>query len=174
MAYTPVLFPALATWGFWGGGAVLLMGLGLTIYGLAPIKQQGAPLAGDKKIGDISVSMGDANNVNHIGHIVNEAPAPDIEFVGKPMITEHSDGTFTVVFSFEVVAPYPPGQLYLKVSSAGISELDVSQQAAGVSMSGHSGRREGYCFTTLMRPYGRYQVRLRSRDRNIHVEHTFS
>ncbi len=102
MAYAPGLFPAFATLGFWGGAAVLVTGLGLTIYGLAPLKQQEAPLADNKKIGDISVSMGDANNVNHIGHIVNEAPAPDIKFVGNPTITETSDGNLNTVFVIEV------------------------------------------------------------------------
>jgi hypothetical protein len=41
-----------------------------------------------------------------------------------------------------------------------IQSLHVGMMRTGLQMTGHSGRREGYCFTTLLNAVGQYQVQV--------------
>jgi hypothetical protein len=127
----------------------------------------------EKKVsGDINVSMRDHNQIGHVGHVVNEAPEPELRW-SAPTSTANSDGSFTISSFLEIVSPYPPAQLFLKVISMGITELEVIPQRVGMSIKGHSGRRDGWCFTTLMQPSGRYLVSVRSRENGLRVEYQF-
>ena len=77
MAYLPAIAPGLATYGVVGGAVLLLVGLGLGLLGLFGSRVGTTPMA-DRKIGDITVSMGSGNQVGHIGHNVTIGHQPKI------------------------------------------------------------------------------------------------
>ncbi|HWA92444.1 MAG TPA: hypothetical protein VG889_20570 [Rhizomicrobium sp.] len=77
MAYLPILEPQFAPYGLVGGAVLLLVGLGLGLLGLFGTRVRAAPMA-DKKIGDITVSMGSGNQIGHIGHSVTVGHQPRI------------------------------------------------------------------------------------------------
>lgn len=125
------------------------------------------------RIGDIHANIGTHNQIGQIGHTINQAPEPELTHTA-PVTTTHPDGTFTISFLVEVISPYPVGQLYLEVHSDGIMSLDVVPQRTGMSMSGHTGKREGWCFTTLMQAFGRYSVTVRTRENKINMTYAFN
>jgi hypothetical protein len=83
--------------------------------------------------------------------------------VAQSVATSHSeppiaDGTRTLLVTLEVVAPYPPPALQVSIQGPDIRSFDVKSERPGVHLSGHSGVSDGYRFTTLQHPSGRYRL----------------
>jgi hypothetical protein len=90
-------------------------------------------------------------------HTVNQAPSPQL-IRRDWRVAENADGTRTLLVTFEVVAPYPPPALQVSIQGPDIRSFDVKSERPGVHLSGHSGVRDGYRFTTLQHPSGRYRL----------------
>jgi hypothetical protein len=104
------------------------------------------------------VNIGGGGNIVTFGqsggqNVINQAPKPDLKTLNND-IRQNPDGSQTISILTEVVAPYPSGSLLIKAAAPDILDFDVIPRHTGVSISGHSGQREGYAFTTLMSPFG--------------------
>jgi hypothetical protein len=105
-------------------------------------------------------------------HTVNQATEPELRF-GPLANRRNPDGTYTITCTMDVIAPYPPAELSLQVEAAGITSLDVRSEHAGLHMSGHSGLRDGWGFTSLISPSGRYTVTVVAAEPKFSVAHRF-
>jgi hypothetical protein len=106
-------------------------------------------------------------------HTVNQAPAPELR--SSPLdIRNNQDGTYTIMCKLDVVAPYPPAELSLQVEAHGIISLEVRPDRTGIFMTGHSGIRDGWAFTSLANPSGRYLLRAVAAEPAIRIGHRFS
>lgn len=90
-------------------------------------------------------------------HTVNQAPPPQL-IRRDWRVSENTDGTRTLFVTLEVVAPYPPSSLQVSVHGPDIRSFDVKSERPGIHLHGHSGVREGYRFTTIQHPSGKYRV----------------
>lgn len=87
------------------------------------------------------------------GQYINEAPEPELRGGGDLLRNQQrEDGTFLHRLVLEVVAPYPPANLFLYVPGA--SAIEVHPQRSGVVMIGNSGSRADGAFTNLQQPSG--------------------
>jgi len=124
-------------------------------------KAKGDPMASGKN----SVSVSGSNNSVSIGHIgdvtINQAPQPELR-ISAAESSKNEDGTYTMSAEVEVVSPYPPGSLRLEAWAPGIVSLGAAPQRTGMSMTGHSGVRPDHAFTTLMQPFGKYVITVRT------------
>jgi hypothetical protein len=103
--------------------------------------------------GPVSVGPGGAGINN--GTIINQAPAPELKFVGERKV--ENKPYLTVM----VVSPYPPGQLILTLEGDGVIGADINPLDAGTVQFGH--REEPNKVTLYIdRPTGRYEVPSRS------------
>jgi hypothetical protein len=106
-------------------------------------------------------------------HTVNQAPKPEIKW-GALTVAVHSDGKNMISGRFEVVAPYPPAALHLRAISPGIETFQLSPVGrTGVFLEGHSGKRDGWCFTTLHHPIGTYQATVVTASDQLKFKHNF-
>jgi hypothetical protein len=84
---------------------------------------------------------------------VDAAPEPELQ--ARPLFLNRQEGgRFHSRFELEVVSPYPPANLRLVVHASTIQDMQLAPQRSGIAMFGHSGKREGYCFTNLHNPAG--------------------
>jgi hypothetical protein len=119
--------------------------------------------------GGNTVTFGQSGGQN----VINQAPKPDLKTLNND-IRQNPDGSQTVLILTEVVAPYPPGSLLIKAAAPHILDLDVIPQRTGMSINGQSGKRDGYAFTTLMSPFGKYMINVRtSKPEAVSVEYEF-
>jgi hypothetical protein len=126
-----------------------------------------------KKLGDIKVVLGNKNTVGNIGHVVNQAPPPELKQLSVNTI--ESNGTFITSAMVEVVAPYPPANLALTARAPSIIQFDVQAQRSGISMLGNSGKRDGFCFTNLQQPSGQYLLTITTvAPERIAIEYAFN
>lgn len=110
---------------------------------------------------------------NTVNNTINQAPQPDLRTISNEK-KDNPDGTTTFSVLFEIVSPYPPGQLYLAAHATDILEFNVVPQRSGIHMTGHSGKREAFSFTTIMNPFGQYLMTVKTQGRsNIQVEYNF-
>jgi hypothetical protein len=114
------------------------------------------------------VSRGNDNviSVNQSGGVtagtyVNQAPKPQLKQISSQR-ARNTDGTYTASSLVEVVSPYPPANLYIQANAEDILDLECISQRPGVRMTGHSGKRPGYCFTNLVSPSGKYMIKVRT------------
>lgn len=106
--------------------------------------------------------------------VINQAPAPKLIRLSA-VEKNTADGKWEVVLVFAVESPYPVGNLFLGVYCTGIIDMECIPQRTGVSMEGHSGRREGYCFTNLHQAFGTYRLVVRAESRQpVRIEYEFS
>jgi hypothetical protein len=113
------------------------------------------------RIGDITGNQGIITQGQTGNNTINQAPEPDLKTISTTT-TQNPDGSQTLQALVEVVAPYPPGQLYLSATAPGIIDFSVNMQRVGMQQTGHSGIRDGMRFTTLMSPFGQYMVTIRT------------
>jgi hypothetical protein len=125
-----------------------------------------------KTIGDIHVTLGDHNRVGHIGHVVNEAPAPQFRTLSSNV--SESNGVYTTTALIEVDAPYPVANLYLEVRSPTLIAFDVVPQRVGGFQRGHTGKRESFHFTNIPNASGRYLLTVRSSSPNLEFGWNFA
>lgn len=122
---------------------------------------------GNKIVPSITVTNSPGSIVSPSGGnntVINQAPEPDLKI--EPASTqEDRDGTFTTTAFIEVVSPYPPSQLYLEAHAQDISAFKVEPQRSGPSVYGLTGKREGFSFTTIMSPFGRYRVTVQTKKK---------
>jgi hypothetical protein len=121
--------------------------------------QQG-PAMGNR-IGDITGNQGIITQGQIGNNTINQAPEPDLKTISTNT-TKNADGSQTLQALVEVVAPYPPGQLYLSATAPEIIDFSVNMQRVGIQQTGHSGTRDGMRFTTLVSPFGQYMVTIRT------------
>jgi len=67
---------------------------------------------------------------------------------------------FESLFRGKLEAPYPIPSLRVEAHGRTVQEVDLSPLRTGIVMHGHSGRREGYAFTTLQNAIGRLQLKV--------------
>ncbi len=163
-------YAALMLYGGWA--AVIVSALGIVAMLISSRRKEIPPavaVTGDNAIGLV---MGSDNQIGHIGHVINQAPEPEIKFSDARM--EIGEGGFiTYTATLHIVAPYPPASLWLKESAQEVSEFSVMANRTGMVMTGHSGTAPGYHFTTLISPHGTYAYRVVSRGRTT-LEYCFS
>jgi hypothetical protein len=73
----------------------------------------------------------------------------------------------------EIIAPYPPANLYLEARSPTLIAFNVAPQRGGVHQSGHTGKREGFAFTNIQHPSGRYLVTVKAASRDVKLKYKF-
>jgi hypothetical protein len=127
--------------------------------------------------GKNTISIGGSNNQVTIGHIgdvtINQAPRPELK-LSAAKVLKNEDGTYNVTSEAEIVSPYPPGSLRLEAWAPGIISLEAIPQRTGISMTGHSGVRPDFAFTTLMQPFGKYHIVVRVKEpTNIDLKYDF-
>ena len=64
-----------------------------------------------------------------------------------------------------LVYDIPPANVYLAVYATGVESVQLAPMRTGMSMSGHSGKRDSYAFTNLQTPYPRLQLDIVSRKK---------
>ena len=122
------------------------------------------------------VKLGDNNVLSnvHVGDKIDHAPAPQFRS-GRGTISPNPDGSFTTVFEVEVISPYPASELVLQAWASSIKRLDVRSTRVGSHVFGHTGKREGYHFTTVLHPFGRYVIEIQTTKREeIELRHAIS
>ncbi len=124
-----------------------------------------------KKLGYINVTRGVSNTLGTIGHVGKEAPAPELRQLSSNV--SESNGVFTTSVMIEVVAPYPPANMYLAATSPTLIDCDVTPQRAGVHQAGNTAKREGLWFTNIHHPSGKYLVTVKAASRDLKFEYNF-
>lgn len=104
---------------------------------------------------------------------INRAPKPKF-VLGQTSLRANEDGTYTITCPFDVVAPYPPGSLYLAAISPGIQSLMVSMRGrSGIIMAAEDGRCDGCCWTLLQQPLGAYRAQVVTSSKQLSLEGEF-
>jgi len=97
-----------------------------------------------------------AEEANKKAEEATRRTASPILEIGPQTSQENQDGTVTVRALLTIIAPIPPKQLFLEVHAPDILSFEVIPQRNGAQIFGHSGKREGFAFTSLMQPFGSY------------------
>ena len=106
-------------------------------------------------------------------NVINQAPKPELKQLHND-VRQNSDGSQTISILTEVVAAYPPGSLFIQATAPHIAALNVIPQRTGMSMTGHTGQRKNYAFTTLMNPFGTYMIDVQtSKPEQVTIEYHF-
>ena len=105
-------------------------------------------------------------------HTVNQAPEPELR-CGQLVNQRNADGSYTVTCTLDVISPYPPAELRLQVEAAGLVSLDVNSHRTGTSMIGHSGMRDGWGFTSVISPSGRYTLSVIAAEPKFGIAYKF-
>jgi len=106
-------------------------------------------------------------------HTVNQAPKPELR-CGPLANRRNPDGTYTVTCTLDVISPYPPAKLSLQVEAAGIVSIDVRANRTGIQMLGHSGMRDGWGFTSVINPSGRYTLSVVAAEPRFGIAYEFA
>jgi len=110
-------------------------------------------------IGDVVVSVNQQGGIT--AHtVVQQAPEPDLQISEVSANRLESDGLYHSYVVVTVIAPYPVGNLALEVHAATIRSMDVNPMRSGIFMQGHSGTREGHCFTNIPQASRSYRLDL--------------
>ena len=176
------------TFGLWTGfaGAVLLLLAGALqlqkfIWNSPNLATQGygeGKNMTDENRRDPPVHIGGGGNIVTFGqsggeNVINQAPKPDLKQLNNS-IRQNPDGSQTISILAEVVAPYPPGSLFIQATAPDILDFDVNPQRTGMSMTAHSGKKESHAFTTLMSPFGQYMINVRTtKPQSVVIEYEF-
>ena len=183
-----IWFGGIKTLALWTGfsGAVLLM-LAATLQLQQFVWKPSVPAARDhpgtqkmttENSQNPPVNIPGSGNIVTFGqsggqNVINQTPKPDLQKLNNS-IRNNPDGSQTISILVEVIAPYPAGSLFIKAVAPDILKLEAVPQRTGMSMSGHSGKREGYAFTTLMSPFGRYMINVyTSKPEPVSIEYEF-
>jgi hypothetical protein len=124
-----------------------------------------------QKLGDIKISVGNQNTIGHVGHVVNQAPRPELRVLSHQR--GEADGLFFIEAIVEVVSPYPPGNLYLEAKAENIVELRVTPARGSMLFGGRAGLSGGVAFTNVQSPFGQYVVYVTARSQDIKFDYRF-
>lgn len=113
------------------------------------------------KMGDIVNNQGIVTQNQTGNNTINQAPKPELKQVSAEQKI-NPDGSQTVIAVVQIIAPYPPGELFLSATADGITGFDVGPQRTGIMQTGHSGQRGNMRFTTIYSPYGAYAIRIQT------------
>jgi hypothetical protein len=105
-------------------------------------------------------------------HTVNQAPEPELR-CGPLASRRNPNGTHTITCTLDVIAPYPPAELSLQVEAVGLVSLDVKPHRVGPNMIGHSGMRDGWGFTSVINPSGRYTLSVVASEPRFGIAYKF-
>lgn len=95
--------------------------------------------------------------------IVNIGP-PDPKITITPIQTNiERDGKFFSSFMLDIESVAAIPNLYLQANAQTIESFDPSPQRIGVTMIGHSGKRDGFAFTNLQQAHGKYLLSIVTR-----------
>jgi hypothetical protein len=121
-----------------------------------------------------NISAGGNITIGHIGDtIINQAMQPELKLSATKSI-RNADGTSTLTTEAEIISPFPPGSMRLEAWAPGILSLDAAPQRIGMSMTGHSGVRSDHAFTTLVQPFGKYLIVVRTKEpTNVDLRYDF-
>jgi hypothetical protein len=104
-------------------------------------------------------------------HTVNEAPKPELR-CGPLSHQRNPDGTYTITCAMDVISPYPPAELSLQVEAVGFVGLEVCGRP-GPHLHGPSGVRDGWGFTSVINPSGRYTLRVIASEPKFGIAYKF-
>lgn len=161
------------------GLIVVALGVGWHIYlskttALAGETAPTAAMPDDN--GKNNVTISGSNNqvtIGHIGDVINQAPAPELT-LGSVTRKETSNGYETVIDA-EVLSPYPVGTLNLEAWAPGITRFEAQMQRSGTQMTGHSGVRPDYAFTSVQNAFGKYKLYIQTpHAENIEIKYGFN
>jgi hypothetical protein len=150
-------------WQLYAGGAALLVTwVSMLMFKYDQERDQVAAAPAAPATAPAAAEIHNVTSHNQSGgitaHTVNQAPKPKIK-QGQASQKRNPDGTYTVSCMFEVVSPYPPLSLKIIAAAPGIQSLEVSpHNFVGMYQTGHTGKRDGFCFTSLMHPSGKYTL----------------
>lgn len=96
--------------------------------------------------------VGDINVINKL-----DIPEPILS-IEELFSNELSNDLYKSEFLLTIDTKVQIPQLYLELQAPTIIKMDVTAQRSGISMTGHSGKREGYVFTNLINAYGSYKI----------------
>lgn len=111
-------------------------------------------------IGEKATVIGSQITTGDNSPIINaEIPPPQFLF-GEHSVKPVSGKKDTFVHSALLTVIYKSvvPELRVEAHHPGIQSFEAEPQRSGVSISGETGKREGYCFTTLTSVYGKYQM----------------
>jgi hypothetical protein len=80
------------------------------------------------------------------------------------MNKQHGD-LYHSQLQLDLVYDIPPANVYLAVHAKLVESVELASMRTGISMSGHSGKRDGYAFTNLQTPYPRLQLNIVSKQK---------
>ncbi len=136
--------------------------------GPAPFATPSTPQIGAGSVVSINQQGGQTAHT-----IVNEAPAPKLELARERQV-KNADGTYTTVFMGRVVSPFPPAELVLEAHAPSVVAMDAMLDRVGIQTQGWSGKREGWCFTSIMQPTGDLEIRVVTREMDdVEIRHGF-
>jgi len=152
-------------------GLLLLAGIVVVLW--PKVKGSGGEgMVEEKDKPDIQVtSIGQRGGIT--AGVVNiqadEPPRVHVEEIGY----RQEDGKHVYEAMLTVETRYPVPQIQLIARADSILGLDVAPQRSGMVMFGHSGKREGWHFTTLQNAYGAYKIRVTTaQPENVRIELT--
>lgn len=115
---------------------------------------------------DRSIQIGDQNRFVNSPVISGDnvsvttgIPEPQIEFRNRVENVANGE-LYKTEIMMAITTEVPIPSLYLQASAPTITEMEVIPQRSGLSISGHSGRREGLVFENLQGVYGSYLIRV--------------
>jgi hypothetical protein len=96
-------------------------------------------------------------------NVINQAPAPQARMIGKDDVVKNSDGTYLQTWHFEVLAPYPPGNMVVTAQGPQVKSLGVLPEGGGV-LQVRRGSDKGVYFFAIENPFGGYKILVTTTD----------
>jgi len=157
-AWSPVMLSMAWVITLWClGGVCIVAALWLTFISIKGGQTMSA--REEKEQRDIHVtSYGQQGGITAGVVNIQAEPQPRIDL--SETIHQETDAGHLYEAILTVDTRYPIPQLSVIAHAKSIQSLDVAPHAAGVFMYGHTGKREGYHFTTLQNAAGKYTIRV--------------
>lgn len=118
----------------------------------------------DNEINNIQ-SPGSINTIGQTGGVNvvvnNNLKIPDPKISIKLLEKNiERDGKYFSSFLMDIETQVLIPNLYLQANAQSIESFEASAQRSGISMSGNSGKREGFAFVNLQQAYGKYSLNI--------------
>lgn len=110
-----------------------------------------------------AVSFGQQGGIT-AGTVNIQPGVPPPNFVLEQLTQNQPEGDlFKTEFMLKIESQVAVPNLYIAVHAPSITKMDAGPQRTGMSMTGHSGNRDGFAFTNLQNAYGLYKVSVLSK-----------
>ena len=96
-------------------------------------------------------------------NVINQAPAPQARMIRKDDVVKNSDGTYLQTWHFEVVAPYPPGNMVVTAQGSQVRSLYVFPEGSD-TLQVRRGSDNGVYFCAIASPFGNYKILVTTTD----------